>query len=78
MRSGLIAKKMGMTRVFAKNGTHVPVTVLHVDCAQVVAHKTIEADGYNAMQLGAGNAKVKRTTQPMRGHWLFRILLHIV
>ena len=69
MRSGLIAKKMGMTRVFAKNGTHVPVTVLHVDCAQVVAHKTIETDGYNAMQLGAGNAKVKRTTQPMRGHF---------
>ena len=69
MRSGLIAKKMGMTRVFAEGGAHVPVTVLHVDNAQVVAHKTTENDGYNALQLGAGTAKVKRTTQPMRGHF---------
>ena len=69
MRSGLIAKKMGMTRVFAEGGNHVPVTVLHVDGAQVVAHKTTEWDGYNALQLGAGTAKVKRTTQPMRGHF---------
>ena len=69
MRSGLIAKKMGMTRVFAEGGAHVPVTVLHVDNAQVVAHKTVEKDGYNALQLGAGTAKVKRTTQPMRGHF---------
>ena len=69
MRSGLIAKKVGMTRVFAEGGAHVPVTVLHVDGAQVVAHKTSEKDGYNALQLGAGTAKVKRTTQPMRGHF---------
>ncbi len=69
MRSGLIAKKVGMTRVFAEGGKHVPVTVLHVDNAQVVAHKTTEQDGYNALQLGAGTAKVKRTTQPMRGHF---------
>lgn len=69
MRSGLIAKKMGMTRVFAEGGAHVPVTVLHVDNAQVVAHKTTEKDGYNALQLGVGKAKVKRTTQPMRGHF---------
>jgi len=69
MRSGLIAKKVGMTRVFAEGGVHVPVTVLHVDGAQVVAHKTTEKDGYNALQLGAGTAKVKRTTQPMRGHF---------
>ncbi|MBT5072443.1 MAG: 50S ribosomal protein L3 [Kordiimonadaceae bacterium] len=69
MRSGLIAKKVGMTRVFAEGGAHVPVTVLHVDGAQVVAHKTTEKDGYNALQLGAGKAKVKRTTQPMRGHF---------
>ncbi|MBL4603072.1 MAG: 50S ribosomal protein L3 [Emcibacteraceae bacterium] len=69
MRSGLIAKKVGMTRVFAEGGKHVPVTVLHVENAQVVAHKTIETDGYNALQLGAGKAKVKRTTQPMRGHF---------
>ncbi len=69
MRSGLIAKKVGMTRVFAEGGKHVPVTVLHVDGTQVVAHKTVEKDGYNALQLGAGTAKVKRTTQPMRGHF---------
>lgn len=69
MRSGLIAKKVGMTRVFGEGGKHVPVTVLHVDNAQVVAHKTSERDGYNALQLGAGTAKVKRTTQPMRGHF---------
>ncbi|WDU59252.1 50S ribosomal protein L3 [Pseudemcibacter aquimaris] len=69
MRSGLIAKKVGMTRVFAEGGKHVPVTVLHVDGAQVVAHKTSEKDGYNALQLGAGAAKVKRTSQPMRGHF---------
>lgn len=69
MRSGLIAKKIGMTRVFAEGGVHVPVTVLHVDGAQVVAHKTVEKDGYNALQIGAGTAKVKRTTQPMRGHF---------
>jgi large subunit ribosomal protein L3 len=69
MRSGLIAKKMGMTRVFAEGGRHVPVTVLYVENAQVVAHRTTETDGYNALQLGAGNAKVKRTTQPMRGHF---------
>ena len=49
MRSGLIAKKNGYDPGLAKNGTHVPVTVLHVDCAQVVAHKTTETDGYNAL-----------------------------
>lgn len=69
MRSGLIAKKVGMTRMFGEGGTHIPVTVLHVDGLQVVAHKTTEQDGYNAVQLGAGKAKVKRTTKPMRGHF---------
>ncbi len=69
MRAGLIAKKIGMSRVFAEGGQHIPVTVLHVDNCQVVSHKTTDTDGYNALQLGVGTAKVKRTTQPMRGHF---------
>ncbi|MCF8474237.1 MAG: 50S ribosomal protein L3 [Emcibacter sp.] len=69
MRAGLIAKKMGMSRVFAEGGIHIPVTVLHVDNCQVVTHKTTEKDGYNALQLGVGKAKVSRTSQPMRGHF---------
>ncbi|MFC7049913.1 50S ribosomal protein L3 [Emcibacter nanhaiensis] len=69
MRSGLIAKKVGMSRVFGEGGKHVPVTILHVDNLQVVSHKTAEKDGYNALQLGAGAAKVKRTSQQMRGHF---------
>ena len=69
MRSGLIAQKLGMSRVFAENGTHVPVTVLKVDECYVVAVRTQEKDGYTAVQLGAGAAKVKNTTQPMRGHF---------
>jgi len=69
MRSGLIAQKVGMTRVFTEEGAHVPVTVLKVDGCQVVAQRTMEQDGYTALQLGAGTRKVKRTTQPMRGHF---------
>lgn len=69
MRTGLIARKVGMTRQFAEDGTHVPVTVLHVDGCHVIAHRTQEKDGYTAVQLGAGKAKVKNVTQPMRGHF---------
>ncbi len=69
MRAGLIARKVGMSRVFADGGKHIPVTVLHVDNCQVVSHKTTGKDGYNALQLGVGKAKVKRTSQPMRGHF---------
>lgn len=69
MRSGLIAQKVGMTRVFTDEGMHVPVTVLKVDGCQVVAHRTMEKDGYVALQLGVGSRKVKRTTKPMRGHF---------
>ncbi len=69
MRCGLIAKKMGMTRVFDADGGHVPVTVLKVDDCQVVAVRTTEKDGYNAVQLGLGAAKVKNTTKAMRGHF---------
>ncbi len=69
MRSGLIAQKVGMTRVFAEDGAHVPVTVLKVDNCQVVAQKTEDRDGYTAVQLGAGVAKVNRVGKPMRGHF---------
>lgn len=66
MRTGLIAKKLGMTRVFDGEGTHVPVTVLHVESCQVVAQRTADKDGYTALQLGAGTAKVKRVSKPER------------
>ncbi len=69
MRSGVIAKKLGMTRLFLENGTQVPVTVLQLDNLQVVAQRTAERDGYTAVQLGAGLAKAKRTTAAMRGHF---------
>jgi len=69
MRTGLIAQKVGMSRIFKDDGTHVPVTVLSVDNCQVVAHKTDEKDGYTAVQLGVGAAKAKRQTKAMRGHF---------
>ncbi|MCG5241108.1 50S ribosomal protein L3 [Azospirillum doebereinerae] len=69
MRSGLIAQKLGMTRVFTDDGQHVPVTVLKVDSCQVVAVRTEETDGYTAVQLGAGAIKVKNVTKPERGHF---------
>lgn len=68
-RTGLIARKEGMTRVFDTDGNHVPVTVLKIDNCQVVAHRTDEVDGYTAVQLGAGQAKVKRTSKANRGHF---------
>ena len=69
MRTGLIAQKVGMSRVFADDGRHIPVTVLKVDNCQVVAQRTEERDGYTAVQLGIGNAKVKRVSKAMRGHF---------
>ena len=69
LRSGVIAKKVGMTRLFMEDGKQVPVTVLQLDKLQVVAQRTPEKDGYSAVQLGAGTAKAKRTTQAMRGHF---------
>ena len=69
MRSGVIAKKVGMTRVYTDEGVGIPVTVLHMDNVQVVAQRTKEKHGYSAVQLGAGYAKVKNTTKPMRGHF---------
>ncbi len=69
MRTGVIAQKMGMTRVFAEDGSHVPVTVLKLDNCQVVAVRTKDKDGYVALQLGIGKAKVKNVGKPMRGHF---------
>ena len=69
MRTGLIAQKMGMTRVFAEDGTHHAVTVLKVDGCQVVAQRTKERDGYVALQLGVGSRKAKNVTKPQRGHF---------
>ena len=68
-RTGLLAQKVGMTRLFNDKGEHVPVTVLHVDNCQVVAVKTMERDGYVALQVGVGKAKPNRVTQPLRGHF---------
>jgi len=69
MRSGVIAQKLGMSRVFNDAGEHVPVTVLRLDDCQVVAHRTNDKNGYTALQLGAGLAKVKNTTKAERGHF---------
>lgn len=69
MRTGLIGQKVGMTRVFHPDGRHVPVTVVKVDDCQVVAVRTAERDGYNAVQLGVANRKPKNVTKPMRGHF---------
>ena len=66
MRSGLIAQKVGMTRIFTEDGTHVPVTVLKVDTVQVVSTRSVEKDGYTAVQLGAGTAKVKNVAKAQR------------
>ena len=69
MRSGVIAKKLGMTRVYNDAGEHVPVTVLQMESCQVVAQLTKEKNGYTAVQLGVGLAKVKNTSKAMRGHF---------
>jgi large subunit ribosomal protein L3 len=69
MRSGVIAQKVGMTRVFTEAGEHVPVTVLRLDGCQVVAHRTKEKNGYTALQLGIGRAKVKNVSKAERGRF---------
>jgi len=69
LRSGVIARKVGMTRLFMEDGRQVPVTVLQLDTCQVVAQRTAERDGYTAVQLGAGAANAKRATKAMRGHF---------
>ena len=69
MRSGVIAQKVGMTRIFTDAGNHVPVTVLRLAQCQVVAHRTKDKDGYVAMQLGAGTRKVKNVSKAERGRF---------
>jgi len=69
MRSGLIAQKMGMTRIYSESGDHIPVTVLRVENCQVVSQRQQDKDGYTALQLGVGTRKVKRVTKAMRGHF---------
>jgi large subunit ribosomal protein L3 len=69
MRTGLLARKLGMTRIFTEDGNHVPVTVLAIDNCQVVAVRTPEKDGYSALQLGVGAAKVKNVSKAQRGHF---------
>ncbi|MBN9039107.1 MAG: 50S ribosomal protein L3 [Rhizobiales bacterium] len=69
MRSGVIAQKLGMTRIYNDAGEHVPVTVLRMEGCQVVAQRTQEKNGYTAVQLGVGLAKVKNTSKALRGHF---------
>jgi large subunit ribosomal protein L3 len=69
MRSGVIAQKVGMTRVFTDAGEHVPVTVLKVDNCQVIAHRTKDKNGYTALQVGVGKAKVKNVSKAERGRF---------
>ena len=69
MRTGLLARKIGMTRIFGSDGSHVPVTVLQVEDNEVVATRSVASDGYTAVQVGAGKAKAKNVTKPMRGHF---------
>jgi 50S ribosomal protein L3, bacterial len=69
MRSGVIAQKVGMTRVYNDDGEHIPVTVLRLDNVQVVAQRTVDKNGYTALQLGAGSSKVKNTSKGLRGHF---------
>jgi len=69
MRTGVIAKKVGMTRLFQEDGRHVPVTVLALEDCQVVSHRTADRDGYVALQVGAGEAKQKNVAKPQREHF---------
>ncbi len=69
MRCGVLAQKVGMTRLFTENGEHVPVTVLRLNNCQVVAHRTKEKNGYVALQLGAGSRKVQRANKADRGYF---------
>ncbi len=69
MRTGVIAKKVGMTRLFQEDGRHVPVTVLALEDCQVVSHRTADRDGYVALQVGSGVAKQKNVNKPQREHF---------
>jgi large subunit ribosomal protein L3 len=69
MRTGMLAQKLGMTRLFGADGGHLPVSVLRVEECEVVAARRPDRDGYAAVQLGVGRAKAKKVTKPMRGHF---------
>ncbi len=69
MRTGMLAQKLGMTRLFGDDGSHLPVSVLRVEECEVVAARRPDRDGYAAVQLGVGRAKAKKVTKPMRGHF---------
>ena len=69
MRTGVIAKKLGMSRIFRDDGRQVPVTVLQLDALKVVAKRTMEKDGYTAVQLGAGLSKPKNVNRPLRNYY---------
>ncbi|TCH96062.1 50S ribosomal protein L3 [Roseococcus sp. SYP-B2431] len=69
VRTGLIARKLGMTRLFNDDGSTTPVTVLHLDAVRVIAQRTAETDGYTALQVGIGKAKPKNVTKANRGHF---------
>ncbi|MXO90646.1 50S ribosomal protein L3 [Pontixanthobacter aquaemixtae] len=69
MRTGVVARKVGMTRLFQEDGRHVPVTVLSLDDCQVISHRTDEVDGYVALQVGSGEAKQKNVAKPQREHF---------
>ena len=69
MRTGLLARKMGMSRLFLDDGAHLPVTILKVDSCQVIAQRTVARDGYNAVQVGSEEAKTKNVNKPGRGHF---------
>jgi large subunit ribosomal protein L3 len=68
-RTGLIARKLGMSRIFRDDGTAVPVTLLHVDQVRVIGQRSVEKDGYTALQLGLGRAKPKNVSKPNKGHF---------
>ena len=70
MRTGLIAKKLGMSRIFEADGTHVPVTVLSVEDLKVVDVRTMDRDGYTAVQLGTGAVKAKNVSKTLKGHFV--------
>ena len=69
MRTGLICKKLGMSRLYTEEGIHIPVTILHLDNCHVISTKTKEKDGYTSVQLGVGNTNDKNVTAPMKGHF---------
>ena len=74
MRTGLICKKLGMSRIYTEEGIHIPVTILHLDNCHVVSTKTKDRDGYTSVQLGVVNAKDKHISKPMKGH--FKRIMH--